>query len=67
MEAIRDIKLEFLEAEINELVDKFSFSEIVALVSNFSLAEIVVLLDDFSFMLQGAIADCSIHSFSLML
>ena len=49
---IRQIhKLEFFEAEVNVLVDEFSFSEIVALVGNFSLAEIFVLLDDFPLML----------------
>ena len=37
-------KLEFLEAEINVLVDEFSFSE--------TLAEIFVLLDDFCLLLS---------------
>ena len=37
-------KLEFLEAEINVLVDEFSFSE--------TLAEIFVLLDDFRLLLH---------------
>ena len=44
-------KLEFFKAEVNVLVDEFSFSDIVAILGKFSLAEIVVLLDDFLLLL----------------
>ena len=41
-------KLEFLKAEVNVLVDEFSFS----FLGNFDLAEIFVLLDDFCLLLS---------------